>query len=334
MLRTNPPPTLRRRRTTNDSHHSHHKLYNVKNLPSDIIPISIAGKAPDWWRGLEYKGLAPKWSFFSVWKETRDNDITSSIFRKSETKKINQERNKRMEIKNMNLHQKLLKIADMAGALQRTKAAYGYKYVPEEDIQAKVTAGMQKYGVMLYHSIVPGTLNVLPYTYTKYDKTLKGDKTCNEVIVSADTRYTWVNVDNPEEHIENTWVFVGQMEDAAQAFGAAETYANRYYLMKSLQLATTESDPDNYRSKQKQAEDFEENKAAKEAEDRLKKAIKSVVDAGTELIKGGMDKTKMREIVAKFNNGNGNPSSIESEAICEQILKELDEISKNATEKK
>ena len=33
----------------------------------------------------------------------------------------------------MNLHQKLLKIANMAGALQRTKAAYGYKYVPEED---------------------------------------------------------------------------------------------------------------------------------------------------------------------------------------------------------
>lgn len=220
----------------------------------------------------------------------------------------------------MNLHQKLLKIANMAGALQRTKAAYGYKYVPEEDIQAKVTAGMQKYGVMLYHSIVPGTLNVTPITYTN-----KNNKPCNEVIVSADTTYTWVNVENPEERIENSWVFVGQMEDAAQAFGAAETYANRYYLMKSLQLATTESDPDNYRSKQQQAEDYEQQEARK----RLGKAIKDVVDAGSALIKNGMDKTAMMGVVAKYNNGNGNPSSIDSEDICQMILKEFEQIRKD-----
>jgi hypothetical protein len=33
-----------------------------------LIPVSIAGKAPDWYDGLEYKKLAPKWSFFSEWK--------------------------------------------------------------------------------------------------------------------------------------------------------------------------------------------------------------------------------------------------------------------------
>ena len=81
-----------------------------------------------------------------------------------------------MENHEMNLHQKLLKIANMAGALQRTKAAYGYKYVPEEDIQAKVTAGLQKYGIMLYNSIVPGTLKVTPISYEKYDAKLKANK--------------------------------------------------------------------------------------------------------------------------------------------------------------
>lgn len=226
-----------------------------------------------------------------------------------------------MEVKDMNLHQKLLKIANMAGVLQRTKSGYGYKYVPEEDIQAKVTAGLQKYGVALYHSIVPGTLKVTPYTYGKYDKKLERDITCYEVIVSADTTYTWVNTDNPEEKIESTWACVGQMEDAAQAFGAAETYANRYYLMKALQLATTESDPDAYRSKQKQAENFEDEEAAKAAAEKLKKAIKEVVDAGTALIKGGMDKAKVSEIVAAHNNGNGNPSQIQSEETCALILK-------------
>ena len=42
-----------------------------------LIPVSIAGKAPAWYHGLEYKKLAPKWSFFNEWKNGShkgDND--------------------------------------------------------------------------------------------------------------------------------------------------------------------------------------------------------------------------------------------------------------------
>lgn len=60
----------------------------------------------------------------------------------------------------------------------------------------------------------------------------------------------------------------------------------------------------------------------KEAEN-LKKAIKSVVKAGTELMKSGFDKNSMLKIVAKYNEGNGNPSSITSVEACEEILKEF-----------
>jgi hypothetical protein len=236
------------------------------------------------------------------------------------------------DIKEMNLHQKILKIADMAGVLQKSKSGYSYKYVPEEDIQAKVTAGLQKYGVMLYNRIEPGTLKVTPFTYEKYDAKLKINKPVNEVIVSADTTYIWVNTDNPEERIETTWAFVGQMEDAAQAMGAGLTYANRYYLMKQLQLATTESDPDNYRSKQKQAENYEEEAAAKEEEEKLKEKIQEVINAGSKLIQSGVDKAEMLKIVADHNNGSGNPSSIESIEICEQVLKSFKEFRKKKKE--
>ena len=34
-----------------------------------LIPISICGKAPDWYNGLQYKVLAPKWAFFKEWKD-------------------------------------------------------------------------------------------------------------------------------------------------------------------------------------------------------------------------------------------------------------------------
>lgn len=46
----------------------------LKYLPEDIVPISICGKAPDWYKGLQYKKLAPKYDFFMKWKETHDDD--------------------------------------------------------------------------------------------------------------------------------------------------------------------------------------------------------------------------------------------------------------------
>ena len=37
----------------------------IKELEeNNIIPISICGKAPDWYKGLQYKKLAPKYEFF------------------------------------------------------------------------------------------------------------------------------------------------------------------------------------------------------------------------------------------------------------------------------
>ena len=47
---------------------------NLRNIPSDIVPISICGKAPDWYSGLQYKKLAPKWKFFKVYKETGNEE--------------------------------------------------------------------------------------------------------------------------------------------------------------------------------------------------------------------------------------------------------------------
>ena len=46
----------------------------LKSLPKNVIPISICGKAPDWYNGLQYKKLAPKYNFFMEWKNSHDND--------------------------------------------------------------------------------------------------------------------------------------------------------------------------------------------------------------------------------------------------------------------
>lgn len=44
----------------------------LRHLPKDIVPISICGKAPEWYTGLEYKRLAPKYKFFKEYKQDHD----------------------------------------------------------------------------------------------------------------------------------------------------------------------------------------------------------------------------------------------------------------------
>lgn len=46
----------------------------LRNIPSDIFPVSIAGKPPISYANAQYKHLAPKYEFFMEWKKNHDND--------------------------------------------------------------------------------------------------------------------------------------------------------------------------------------------------------------------------------------------------------------------
>ena len=61
----------------------------LKKLPANIIPISICGKAPDWYTGLQYKKLAPKYGFFMEWKQNHDNEFYIEHFNDEVLDKLN-----------------------------------------------------------------------------------------------------------------------------------------------------------------------------------------------------------------------------------------------------
>ena len=65
---------------------------NLKNLPRHIIPISICGQAPDWYKGMQYKKLAPKYSFFMEWKKNKDNDYYIKCFNEQVLDKLDPEK--------------------------------------------------------------------------------------------------------------------------------------------------------------------------------------------------------------------------------------------------
>ena len=56
------------------------KLKELEN--HNIIPISICAKAPDWYKGLQYKELAPKYGFFMEWKKNHNNNYYIEHFQK------------------------------------------------------------------------------------------------------------------------------------------------------------------------------------------------------------------------------------------------------------
>ena len=64
----------------------------LSKLPPNITPIAICGKSPEWYKGFEYKKLAPKWSFFSEWKKTHDHDFYIKHFNNEVLAPINASR--------------------------------------------------------------------------------------------------------------------------------------------------------------------------------------------------------------------------------------------------
>lgn len=63
----------------------------INRLPTDILPISICGKAPDWYKGAQYKALAPKYGFFQEWKKNHDNNYYIEHFKEEVLDRISVE---------------------------------------------------------------------------------------------------------------------------------------------------------------------------------------------------------------------------------------------------
>lgn len=142
---------------------------------------------------------------------------------------------------NLNIYQKLAKIRKQVEVIQRNKKGYGYTYVSEDEILAKISGFMDKYALSLIPSVVHNSSIVSPYSTKKTKSTNKGEiyeENVNEVLVSADMVFTWVNNENPEERVDVPWILVGHQSDGSQSFGSGLSY--RWYLRYIRKLPSKE----------------------------------------------------------------------------------------------
>lgn len=223
------------------------------------------------------------------------------------------------EAKKENLFIKIAKIREMVEALQKNKSGYGYKYVSEDEILAKVTAGLKKYNIDAYPKMVPGTMVVTPYTAKKIkflkDGTSYEDIT-NDIIVSGDMIFEWVNLDDPTERYEVPWNIVGQQADASQAFGSGLTYCTRYFFLKFFKSSTLESDPDAWRSKQAEAMNAEDKEVAKAILEQVDEICQknTTEENKAELVK------VIKGIVKKNGKASADYTAVESPEIASKLL--------------
>lgn len=224
-----------------------------------------------------------------------------------------------MAEENLNIYQKLAKIRKQVEVIQKNKSGYGYKYVSEDEILSKISVFMDKYGISLIPSIVGGTTKVEPYTYKKTKSTTKGEiyeEINNEILVSADMVWSWVNNENPEERVPVGWGLVGQQGDASQAFGSGLTYSSRYFMLKYFNVATPDSDPDNFRGKQRAAELAEDRMIAEQIIGSVDEVIKSFLSENP----GKADEVK--KFVSKYVKG-GNYFAITESVLASKLLSDF-----------
>ena len=202
----------------------------------------------------------------------------------------------------LNIYQKLAKLREQVEVIQRNKEGYGYMYVSEDAILAKISVGMKQQNLVLVPNIVPGTTSVEEMHYDKNKWTKDGKPYVEhnvEHVVKADMTYTWIDTENPENKLDVGWSMVGQQPDASQAFGSGLSYAGRYFLLKFFNVATPNDDPEGFRKRQKETEEEEAKRVTEVMIEQLDALVKKT-------IADGVSASDVKEFMVKNGIKNAN----------------------------
>ncbi len=155
----------------------------------------------------------------------------------------------------LNLYQKIADVKANVDGFTKDAKGYNYDYVEGSQILHKIRPKMEEHGLIMYPSVE---------NYEHFET--KNNKGKTEHVVMLTVKYHIIDSDSKEELAIN-FVAFGQQQDVAQAYGTALTYAERYFILKLLNIPTDEDDPDAQQKKHKYT------KADKHDIDVLKKEI-------------------------------------------------------------
>lgn len=146
-----------------------------------------------------------------------------------------------MEVKAMNIYQRMLAIQSELATVAKnltvsTGAKSSYRAVGEKDILDAVKPLEQKYGVYSY----PVDRDIVDSGEMEKQGS-NGYSTISRYL-RIRTVYRFVNIDNPDEHLD-ILSYADGIDSGDKATGKAMTYCDKYALMKAYKISTGE-DPD------------------------------------------------------------------------------------------
>lgn len=138
----------------------------------------------------------------------------------------------------MNIYEKLIEVRKAVPYLQKEAKGHQYNYVSSSQVLSAVRRRMDEVGLMLIPTI----------TNTKVTSENDGKRTTYFTELWID--FMWVNAEKPDETVKSSWYGQGIDIAGEKGVGKALTYAEKYYLLKTFNIATDKDDPDSFQDKQ------------------------------------------------------------------------------------
>ena len=146
----------------------------------------------------------------------------------------------------LNIYQKLVEVRKSVPYLQKESQGQQYAYVGSSQVLSAVRAKMDEFGLLLTVKVTGH--NVKSETVENKDKYDKLKKTTT-YFTELDLEFTWINADKPEETLSMPFYAQGVDIAGEKGVGKALTYGEKYFLLKTFNIATDKDDPDYFQEK-------------------------------------------------------------------------------------
>ena len=132
----------------------------------------------------------------------------------------------------LNLYQKLVEMRKAAVYVAKGDSGYNFKYASTSDLLGAIRPIMDDLGVLLVTNME---------SFSR-----QGASEAGKPGMTVTLSYTWVNADNPAEQLRSELTFFEDKMTGCQGIGSILTYGERYFLYKSLSVATDKDAPEQF----------------------------------------------------------------------------------------
>lgn len=150
--------------------------------------------------------------------------------------------NRKEWVQHMGLLKKLAELRKEVTYLQKesNNTQQNFKYVSSSQVLTAVRSKMDDLGLILVSEVISARLHA-PITGKK------------QFMTELEMLFTWIDVETSEDK-QVRWYAQGA-DMAEKGVGKALTYAEKYFILKQLNIATDKDDPDAYEAKQERKKD-------------------------------------------------------------------------------